>query len=300
MANFNVELAEAIKKAGWWQGSVISGERLQSHCGVDGDIWWIVASQTCNIYNSDFEKIPVVEVVAATRVAKIDNALSKGNNPRLLHLEAIGKGETVFFEVNIQRRIWISRDALAGIGDPDYDIVDSDRESAGWMKSQWLDTFSGWLARSYTRITLPDEFNVILKESRIQEVLDGKILRTDKLYGIYLNIGSASNDRWTGALGLMPAPYFLEILLVTDEDENPIPLVDTLKKSLFEEKVKFKFHEEVYDFRSKIASDRGITIIPEGITGSNIAETSILSVKSSVRYTLNDFLSLSNESDLDN
>ncbi|MGU3346806.1 hypothetical protein [Pseudomonas monsensis] len=297
MANIDIDLATEIKSAGWWQGSVISEKRLQNLSSDDsGDGWWIVASQTCNLYNPDFCKIPVVELIAARRVETLNKSFSRGNNPRLLHLEAIGNGETVFFEVDIQKRTWLNRAQLASLGFPDYEVVDSSRDTQDWTNTQWLDNFAGWIARSYTRVTLPDDFNTILKDSRIQDVLDGKLLRSNKLYGIYLNISSANEEEWTGNLGLMPSPYFLEILLVTDEDENPDQIVIDLKKALFEDKVVIKVLGATIT-RAEAAKRQGITISPAGVTGQNIAETSILSIKSSVRYTLNDYLSLSGDTD---
>jgi hypothetical protein len=301
LASIDLELAESIKSSGWWQGSVISDQKLQG-LPVDesNKTWWIVASQTCNLYNPDFCKIPVVELISAKQVPKLDRSFSRGNNPRVLHVEAIGNGQTAYFEVDIQSRTWISRKLLAAIGNPDFEIVDSSRDTNDWVNSQWLDNFAGWIARSYTRVTLPDDFNRILKTSKIQDVLDGKLMRSPKLYGIYLNISSASEEDWTGTIGLMPAPYFLEILLVSDEDENPDQMVKDLNKALFEDKVSFKDLGEMKLSRADVAKRYGLTIIPAGVTGQNIAQASILDIKSSIRYTLNDFLSMSSEPDVGN
>lgn len=264
-----------------------------------GEGWWIVASQTCNLYNPDFCKIPVVELISARLIHKAENSFSRGNNPRILHLEAIADDETVYFEVDIQKRVWINRSELATIGPPDYEVVDSTRDVHDWINTQWLDNFAGWIARSYTRVTLPDDFNRILKESRIQDVFEGKLLRNSKLYGIYLNINYASDEDWTGNFGLMPPPYFLEILLVSDEDEDPEQMVIDLKRAIFDDKINIKSIGEKLT-RAEAASKLGLTVKPAGITGQNIADTSILSIKSSVRYTLNDYLSLSAEPDTAN
>ncbi|MDD0969343.1 MULTISPECIES: hypothetical protein [Pseudomonas] len=296
LANYDIDLATSIKSAGWWQGSVVSEKRLQAPSTEDsGEGWWIVASQTCNLYNPDFCKIPVVELISAQLIQKLEKSYSRGSNPRTLHVEAIGNGSTVYFEVDIQKRIWLNRAELASIGSPDYEVVDSSRDSPDWANTQWLDNFAGWIARSYTRVTLPDEFNSILKDSKIQDVLDGKLMRTNKLYGIYLNISSASEEEWTGNLGLMPPPYFLEISLVTDEDEDPEPIVAALKKSLFEDKISTKVSGDEKLSRADVAGRCGLTIRPAGVTGRNIADTSLLEIKTSIRYTLNDFLSLSGD-----
>ncbi|PFG60252.1 hypothetical protein DM05_4958 [Pseudomonas poae] len=299
MASTDLELAESIKSSGWWQGSVISDQKLQGLSVDDSNTtWWIVASQTCNLYNPDFCKIPVVELISARLIPKLEKSFSRGNNPRILHVEAIGDGKTVYFEVDIQSRTWIRRQQLACIGNPEFEIVDSSRDTTDWVNTQWLDNFAGWIARSYTRVTLPDDFNRVLKVSKIQDVLDGKLMRSPKLYGIYLNISSASEEEWTGTFGLMPAPYFLEILLVSDEDENPDQMVADLSKALFEDKVNFKDIGELKLSRADVAKRYGLTIVPAGITGQNIAQASILDIKSSIRYTLNDFLSMSSEPDL--
>lgn len=301
MADIDIALAISIKAAGWWQGSVISEKRLQGLVSSDennlSDGWWIVASQTCNLYNPDFCKIPVVELIWARSIPTLDNSLSKGNNPRILHLEAIAHDKTAYFEVDIQKRSWIDRASLVTLGAPDFEIVDSSRDVQNWMNAQWLDNLAGWIARSYTRVTLPDDFNRILKESRIQDVLDGKLLRSTKLYGIYLNIHHASDEEWTGNLGLMPSPYFLEILVVTEEDHDPEQLVTDLKKALFTDTVSVKSFPGEKLTRAAASKALGLTILPAGVTGQNIAETSILDIKSSIRYTLNDYLSQSNEPD---
>ncbi|WP_178114867.1 hypothetical protein [Pseudomonas saliphila] len=286
-------LAEAIKKGGWWQGSILSASCLDDASTEEADVWWVISSQTCNLYNPDFEKIPVFEIVAARKMGfdEINPAFSKGNNPRLLHVQAEGDNETVAFEIDIQRRAWVNRRRLAGLGEPAYEIRDAHRESADWFNNQWLDNFAGWLSRSYTRVTLPDEFNEILKASKIQSVLDSK-LRSNGLYGVYFDISSAVDEEWFGVLGLMPPPYMLEILLVSDETDDPDPFVQKLKDQLFRTKVKLVIDGKEQNLtRAEAAAKLGLTIISAGITGQGIGETSLLQVKSLIRYTINDYLS---------
>ncbi|MNN20559.1 hypothetical protein D3C81_1338440 [compost metagenome] len=290
--NVDVGLAEAIKLAGWWQGSILPESAFggKQPTGLE-DGWWVITSQTCNLYNADFDKIPVFEMVAARKIPDMDRAVSKGNNPRILHVKALGKNENSCFEIDIQNRAWVNRRQLVELGAPAYEICDAHRESNDWVNNQWLDNFAGWISRSYTRVTLPDDFNDILHLSKIQSVLTSK-LRSDSLYGIYLSISSAANEEWIGTLGLMPAPYFLEIMLVTDEDADPTPFVKGLKTQLFENKAKFTFDEREMELpRAEAAKRLGLMISPSGVTGKNIAETSLLEVKSMIRFTLNDFLS---------
>lgn len=292
--NVDVNLAEAIKSAGWWQGSILPESSFNGEQPTgQGDGWWVITSQTCNLYNIDFGKIPVFEMVAAKKIdiTELDKAVAKGNNPRVLHVQAMGDGETTYFEIDIQNRAWVKRARLVELGAPAYEIIDAHRESHDWVNNQWLDSFAGWISRSYTRVTLPDEFNHILRQSKIQAILDSK-LRSESLYGIYLSINHDHEEEWMGNLGMMPSPYFLEIMLVTDEDEDPEPFVAKLKAQLFENKAQFTIGgQELNISRADAAKRLGLKIVLAGITGKNIAETTLLEVKSMIRYTLNDYLS---------
>lgn len=286
-------LAEAIKEKKWWQGSILPSSYFDDELSKkEADAWWVIASQTCNLYNSDFEKVPVFEMVLAKKIDKIDARLSKGNNPRKLHIKVeVNNNETIAFEVDIQKRVWVDRKMLATLV-PYYQIRDANQEeTADWLNNQWLDNFAGWLSRSYTRVTLPDEFNDILRASKIQPVLDNK-LGDNKLYGIYFNISSAEDEEYAGPLGLMPPPYSLEISLVSDEKHDPTQFVEKLKKQLFEDKVTVTFDERTENLtRAAAAKKLGLTIILQGITGQSIGEVSLLEVKKLIRYTLNDYLS---------
>lgn len=291
--NVDFDLAETIKKAGWWQGSILPESCFNGELptGTE-DGWWIITSQTCNLYNPNFSKIPVFELVAAKKIDCLDRAFSRGNNPRLFHVEAMGDGEKVYFEVDIQKRAWMRRTLLPHLGSPVFEILDATRDSEDWLKNQWLDSFSGWISRSYTRVTLPDDFNSILKESKIQPILDKK-LQTNALYGIYFSISSAADEEWTGNLGLMPPPYYLEILLVTDEEQDPTPVLKDFKIQLFDNKAKFNLGSQGEEELTRATASKrlGLTIVPAGVTGKNIAETTLLEIKSHIRYTLNDYLS---------
>jgi len=147
-----------IKEKRWWQGSLILGSSLSAIEESYGrEEWWIIASQTCNLHNPSFQNVPVFEVVAAREIEKCDPGKIRGDNPRILHVEAESENEKIALEVNIQTRRWCPRQVLSNLPMPTFNVRDVSRGlDADWARKQWLDNFVGWLARSYNRIALPD------------------------------------------------------------------------------------------------------------------------------------------------
>lgn len=293
------EIVRKIQQAGWWQGSVISRGKishlLESTCTTE---LWVIASQTCNLYNPSFDKIPVFEVVGAGVVDSCEGGISKGDNPRILRVKAQGVHETVALEIDIQKRRWLPRTCLAEIGEPDFAVRDCPRTTEpDDHRNQWLDIFSGWIARSYTRVTLPDEFNRILKTSKIDEVFNRKLTAfSNQLYGIYILVSQRTDKPWTLALGLMPPPYLLEILLVTHDDIDPTPIVEDLVKRLFDDEVKVRDRMDnagnpIKLTRSAYANELGITVLGESITGKTMSEVTLSEIKTHIRYSNVDYLS---------
>jgi hypothetical protein len=293
-------LLKAIEEKRWWQGSVIHADHIPSnqkeHMGID---YWIIASQACNIYNPCFIKVPVFELMAARLIQQCNPQMSKGDNPRILHVEACSESENTImaFEIDIQKRKWLPRKLLAELQTPIFHVRDAKCGIArDWSKNLWLDNFSGWLSRSYTRIALPDAFNNAMVRSRIEEILKEKFIKhKEALYGIYLEIGSNTDEGWNGILGEMPPPYLLEIILVTHENFDPELLKVELIDHLFKNKIKDPANKEDIT-RADLAQKYGIRIVDSAIEARTIAEITLLELKSLVRYTFVDHLSNSSMS----
>jgi len=289
---------EGFKAKGWWQGSVISTQKTR--CVIpeyDGVEWWIITSQTCNLYNTNFEKVPVFEVVAAKSVDHCTNEFKRGDKPRTLHVQAAGPEVPVCLEVDIQKRVWLSRKLLTDFDVPDLRIEDAAQSTPEWRVNQWLDSFAGWIARSYTRVTLPDEFNEAMKKSRVGEILDKKLADYgDEIYGIYLSISSEQDEEWNGVLGLMSPPYMLEILVVTSDTVDPDPIHASLIQKLFQETISVK---DLLDENGKArsitrgenSSRLGINLLPASVTTKATTEVSLQEIKSHIRYSNVDYLS---------
>lgn len=289
-------IVRQIEQKKWWQGSVIPAAELSRYvstlCGRD---FWVIASQTCNLYNPSFEKVTAIELIAGKRVDQCSSGFSKGDHPRILHVETISENnDKLFLELDIQNRIWISRRLLTDIQQPIFNIKDANHTVDHEGKNKWLDNFVGWLARSYNRVTLPNEFNNGMKLSKIEEILQKKITKYhNDLYGIYLSISRDSEEEWHDSIGNMPPPYLLEITLVTCMDANPDTLKKELIKKLFEDKTPDpENHDKNPSMsRAELAQRHSIRIIKAGVHAKTIAEVSLQDAQEMIRYSFVDHLS---------
>jgi hypothetical protein len=282
-----------IKAKGWWQGSVIAAADLPATGASDGIDHWIVVSQTCNLYNPSFDLVPKFEVAGAALLDSCHPAMTKGNDPRVLHVQAVnvdGDG-TISLSVNIQVRKWLPRLFLSDIPKPQFAVVDPSR--ADWStKPTWLDNLSGWLARSYTRVALPDDFNDALKKSKLRAVLEDKIPKEkDGIYGVYLSIQQESEEPWEDALGLMPPPYNLAIVIVVHDDRPRTPLQDRLVKLIFEDKVEDPENAGTKTTRAELAQRYQLRLSRQGIEVRGMADINLQELKQLVRYSMVDHLS---------
>ena len=282
-------LQEEIKAKRWWQGSVIEGVALPrdraDQCKTE---WWIISSQTCNLYSPDFKKVPVFELVAAIRIEQCDPGKIKGDNPRLLHVEAVSGTEVAAFEIDIQKRRWLPRSLLAKLPAPKFQV----RDGGDDHKPKWLDNVAGWLGRSYTRVALPDEFSDAMKRAGFNEVLINKLSKQkDDLYGIYLSIGSDTEVPWTGILGEMPQPYMLGIMLVANKDVDTIQLKKSLIQKLFDDKIQDPDDKAKKVTRADLARRYKIRTMKADIEVKSIAEMTLLEARSYIRFSFVDHLS---------
>jgi hypothetical protein len=295
-ADVAATLLRAIEEKRWWQGSVIHSDHLppsfKEHVDVD---WWVISSQTCNIYNSSFQKVPVFELVAARLIDKCSPQMSKGDKPRILHVEARSESENTIMalEIDIQKRWWLPRKLLAEIQPPTFHIRDAKCGiDPDWFKKLWLDNFSGWLARSYTRIALPNEFNDAMVASRIEEVIKEKLTKhKDALYGIYLTLASDTDNEWDGVMGEMPPPYLLGITLVTEENFDPEPLKKELVDHLCRNELQDPEDKAKKITRADLARRHKIRIVESSIEARTTAEITLLELKNLIRYSFVDHLS---------
>ncbi len=255
--------------------------------------WWLIASQTCNLYNSDFEKIPVIELVGAKHIDSLGSAYVKGDHPRILHVEAASEGSSILLELDLLMRRWVPRKLLAELPAPSFRLRDApiigvSADSA----TRWNDNFSGWIARSYTRITLPDQFNQAIRASKIDKAIEKKLLKRDKdLYGIYFAIDYDKDESWGGALGEMPPPYLLGIMLVTEEHADAELMRLEFIKSLFDDQITDSQVGNAKITRAELARRHGIRIVAADVTAKSVAEVTLHELRGLVRFSIVDHLS---------
>lgn len=288
------ELLEAIEARMWWQGSVIPAINLGHIVGESKEVsHWIIASQTCNLYNEKFDLVPVFEVVAAKQIDKCSPDKVKGDSPRQIHVVASSEDGLICLDIDIQKRKWLPRSLLAELPPSKFHVIDAAKQRQhAWLDKQWLDLFSGWLGRSYTRVALPDDFNDALARSKIDDVLRKKLVNhKDDLYGVYLRLDYDSEESWSGALGQMPPPYNLGIVLVTHEHADPQSLKNKLIKQLHEDEVPDPDDSAYKITRAKLAKRYQIRTIKDDIEAQSVAEIRLLDVKRLVRFSLIDHLS---------
>jgi hypothetical protein len=291
-----VDVLASIKAKQIWQGSLIAASSVNGAAHLDGDPeWWIVASQACNVYNQSLELVPVVELVAARSIEKLDPSKVKGDNPRTLHVRASGKLGQCLVEVDIQRRVWISRCNLAAVAEPEYHIQDTPHSNINESTQvNPLDLFVGWMARSYTRVALPDEFNLAMSESKIAELLKKKLTSwANQLYGMYVLVEHVGEDDSDTVLGLLPPPYQLSILLISNQDVDPEPIREELKKALFDDLVQAPGSTTSKTTRSELARLNNIRITRESIEARTESDVTLTDLRGWVRYTFLDHMSSS-------
>lgn len=148
------------------------------------------------MYNPSLEDVPLVELIGANLLSESEFKfdISQGGRPRLLHTRATAEdGATLAFSLQIQDRLWIDRIVLSQIPRSTHQILDLAADPAGRYK----ETFANWLARSYTRVELPDNFNVALDRSGIKAKILAKLkAKEEKIHGVFFRItlGSESTE----------------------------------------------------------------------------------------------------------
>lgn len=291
-----------IRNKGWWQGSIVSHTDLLN-LGLNPPhdaTHWVIASQTCNLYNCSLEAVPYFELIAAQKVEKCDGSKRKGDHPRVLHTSAESEdGDALNLELDIQRRYWLPRALLSQLPPARHSLKDGDPDEASDKAAKnYLDCFAGWVARSYTRTTLPDEFNDAFSHSKLRDGINSKLVkRHTEIYGIFLKVSPDSDSPWRGHLGNMPPPYLLEVLVVTYDNVDLFDVQKDIADHLFSATLADPVDKDKKVSRAELAGRLKIHLSTRGITGKTMSETSLSDMRSHVRYSFADHLSSAQETE---
>ncbi|MFN2355484.1 MAG: hypothetical protein ABR512_13305, partial [Desulfopila sp.] len=258
--------------------------------------WWVIASQTCNLYNASLDNVPKFEIVAAKQIKSCNAGFIRGDHPRILHVEAQSQSDAtavISLELDIQNRKWCKREILAQLEPPKHRLIDVPRttESDG-LKKLWLDNFICWLTRSYNRVTLPDQFNDAVRVSKIEDVFKKKLSKSkEDLWGIYFSIHPDSDEPQEGMIGEMPPPYQLNIVIVVNEGVDPEKHRKKMVDQLFKDEVRDPEDSSAMITRLDLAKRHKIRLIEQDIDALSVAEFTIKDHKSLIRYSFIDYLS---------
>ena len=203
---------------------------------------------------------------------------SNGSHPREIDLTANGQDGELLIKAESQKRLWIPRRLLIDIEAPKFRL-ENFRTLPFTNQTLWLDKFSSWLARGYTRVALPDEFNLALAKSKIRDILETRLAKKkhDELYGIFMTISADEQAETRGELGVLKPPYDLGVLIACYENVDPQAILEQLTKQLFKDEIK---DPECKDgsltiTRAALAKRLGVRIIEADIDVRSISDINL-------------------------
>lgn len=291
------ETAKKIRFNGWWQGSVLPEDVLRSVTGeklTEGGPRWILASQTCNLYNPDFTKIRLIEWVGAKVIhaAEINPKMRAGRNPRILHCQATGPSqEDVWLECDLQLRHWTDRKILADIEPAPISFRDDPSKQTDL---QCKDIFIRWVARSYTRLELSDELGKALQDEKIEDLI-GKICKAheSEIYGVFLEINDETEQ--TPAVEVKP-PCTVEITFVA-QPNSKIAEISKIVKDFYEAEVPNPMFTPGSNFPKKVKRKtlNNTKSIKASWAYKSTEEWNISDLEKTLRYSFIDYFSDSGE-----
>lgn len=180
----------------------------------------IVLTHDCSISGKKISAEPDLEIVFARVVERPDGNLTKGKNPRKLHLEVNNNGVSKWLEINICQRKFLNK--------REFDSRDA---AANWNFSEENKRLiRQWLAARYQAPAYPDNYEKRLRidalNKRIETLCAGEAGAL--LHGIYLILDPRYDD-------LPPdQPYELQLMLLvkTGLSDEQINKVKKLRKDL--------------------------------------------------------------------
>lgn len=268
---------------------------------MPGVTHWILASQTCGLFNPSLQKVPRVEWVGATEISgDLDEVIASGIDPRRIHLCCSGALQ-INLEASSLTRIWTDRAKLVELGPPDGAIADIGDE----FQSRWRERFAHWLARTYTRAEFPDEFNTILRCSGVADFLKKRIRSLDTaLYGIFFEIAQDDSDVNLSLreVAELEPPYRLAITLVVMTSADLAKARQEVAK-LFEPNIKNPDGQKTPGGAPKISRAdvlrrEGVNLV-EQVAVVTIQAWTVADLLTTIRFTDFDYLSDASETGIE-
>ena len=181
-------IAAAMSSSGWAQGSLfLPDNRIKLPFDFDpNNECLVIATQSCSVVSTRFERDPLVEGMAVRKLKKINERApaATGKDQRELHLKLSREEEGYQgFGCDINRRVFFDRKLLLQLK----------RLSNFTLEEREIKKFANWIARYYTRIALPDDLVNNMKcqlipklEAILKQNVNGIPLHCD-IDSIYIN-----------------------------------------------------------------------------------------------------------------
>jgi hypothetical protein len=284
------ELAGKIREAGWWQGAVAETSALKAvgETMSSSHAYWIMASQTCNLFNTDFDKISKVEWIAARTINESErSALNRGGrNPRLLEAVATNDSESLWLLCDSQERHWSPRTCLAKFS-PCAALRDDPKNNPD---ERYKDIFARWLARGYTRLELSNELGDALRDGKFSQAIDNLVKSHEKdIFGIFIKLDPHVEDQ-EGQENVKP-PCGIDMAVVV-RNEKDLPEVQKKLVDLFDQKTIPKPLQEKISRVTALKVDVQIHLTHKVVPASR---WTVNDIETAIRYNFNDYLSGSDE-----
>jgi len=285
------ELAAKIRDAGWWQGSVADAATLKTvePSLPDGPAYWVIASQTCNLFNEDFRKISKVEWIAAHALedAQRNANLRGGRNPRELETMTQGELGDLWIRCESQERYWGSRARLAEI-EPHSALKD---DSGKDPEKRYKDTFACWLGRGYTRLELSDELGLALSRGKFVQAIDNLVKAHEgSIFGIFINLNPREEGQELPEHVKPPCEIDMKVVV---RNEAALSAVKKKLKELFDDPIVPNVANVGKISRVEaLKTEVAVYLVHDAVPASR---WTVQDIESSIRYNFNDYLSASNE-----
>ena len=179
--------SSTVGDQGWRQGSVMppslfgrvsEATALTVESGVSCAV---VLSQDCDVVHPSYSQEPTVEIIRATRIARVDGNFTFAKSSRKLHLDFDQNGTPQPFELSAHERGWVDRRLLEPEKpDPNLKLP----EDATRLLARWI-------ARRYRRDSFPDQFVQRLSEKKPNKKLLKLLEKTgEHISGIFVLLNS--------------------------------------------------------------------------------------------------------------
>jgi len=148
------EVGEQMRKSGWRQGVILPAAQLLKNLPdgqpVTNDHYLLAVSQSCDLVHHDLEKEPYAVFLVLEARESIVPEFTHGRNPRVLHFSGVAGR---FFEAWAWRQVAMPRGELLKHRHFDMEM----------LSEPDLRVVVEWLAKRFTRIAFPDDFNEALR-----------------------------------------------------------------------------------------------------------------------------------------